>query len=63
MGKAIPKIIKQRAKDLIKLYKDSFSGDFEKNKTFINTFSLPWTKTERNLVAGFITRLYSRKSN
>ena len=61
MGKAVPKGIKSKANTLVKLYKDKFSIDFEKNKKFIDSLSLPLPKLTRNLLAGFITKMYKKE--
>ena len=62
MGKAVPKGIKTKANTLVKLYKDKFSIDFEKNKKFIDSLSLPLPKLTRNLLAGFITKIYKKET-
>ena len=62
MGKAVPKGIKTKANTLVKLYKDKFSIDFEKNKKFIDSLSLPLPKLTRNLLAGFITKMYKKET-
>tara|TARA_Y100000310_G_scaffold342688_1_gene446936 strand:+ start:4321 stop:4512 length:192 start_codon:yes stop_codon:yes gene_type:complete len=56
MGKSVPKAIKSRSNILIKMFPEKFSRDFEKNKLVIDSFELPFSKTDRNLIAGFITR-------
>lgn len=56
MGKAVPKAIKARAETLIKMFPGKFSKDFEKNKRVIDAFELQFSKTDRNIIAGFITR-------
>ena len=56
MGKAVPKNIKQRALQLIELFPDRFSKDFEKNKAVLIELKLPFYKPARNSIAGFITR-------
>lgn len=56
MGKAVPKGIKSKANLLVSKFADRFSPDFDKNKEFIKTLELPFSKKERNLMAGFITR-------
>ncbi|MEM4662781.1 MAG: 30S ribosomal protein S17e [Candidatus Diapherotrites archaeon] len=57
MGKAVPKIIKNRAKELLKLYPDKFTTDFEKNKNFLKSIKVQLTKLELNLTASYIARL------
>lgn len=56
MGKAVPKAIKARAKTLMKLLPGKFAKDFEHNKRALDSLKLPFSKTDRNLIAGFITR-------
>ncbi len=56
MGKAVPKGIKARAEEIQKYFADKVTTDFDLNKAFINSLSLPITKTNRNLIAGFLTR-------
>jgi len=61
MGKAVPRLIKQRSKELMKSFPENFSKEFEKNKEFIKGLQLPFSKTEINLMSGFITRTISGK--
>ncbi|MCD6247524.1 MAG: 30S ribosomal protein S17e [Candidatus Diapherotrites archaeon] len=61
MGKAVPKIIKHRAKCFLEKFPDKFSSDFEKNKQFLRSLNLPFSKLEINLMAGFIARLLDNK--
>jgi small subunit ribosomal protein S17e len=56
MGKAVPRAIKIRAEDLIRLLPEKFSRDFEQNKRALDSLGLPFSKTDRNLIAGFISR-------
>ncbi|MEM0360160.1 MAG: 30S ribosomal protein S17e [Candidatus Diapherotrites archaeon] len=56
MGKAVPRIIKQRCLKLLEAYPESFSKDFAKNKAFLKGLGLPFSRTDINLMAGFITR-------
>ena len=56
MGKAVPKGIKARAEEIQKYFPDKITSNFDQNKGFINSLALPITKTNRNLVAGFLTR-------
>jgi ribosomal protein S17E len=57
MGKAIPKYIKMRAKKLLDLAPDGFGVEFVANKQAVSKLGLPISKTERNLIAGYIVRL------
>ena len=56
MGKAVPKNVKSQANVILATYPDKVSGDFIKNKDFINSVGMPLAKTQRNLIAGFLTR-------
>ncbi len=56
MGKAVPKGIKSRANLLIESFPETFTKDFDKNKEFVMQLKLPFSKKERNVMAGFITR-------
>jgi len=57
MGKAVSKGLKYRAEVLIKELPDKFGKDFEKNKLSLNELPLGLSKTNRNIVAGYIVRL------
>ncbi len=61
MGKAVPRIIKQRSNELLKAYPESFSKDFEENKRFLRDLKLPFSKTEINLMSGYISRKIAGK--
>ena len=63
MGKAVPRAVKIRANKLIELLPEKFSPDFQKNKSVLNELNLPFSKTDKNLIAGFITRKISNQSN
>jgi len=63
LGKAVPRAIKVRAETLIKLMPGKFSKDFDKNKQVIDSLELPFPKTDRNLMAGFITRKIGEQSD
>jgi len=57
MGKAVSKGLKYRAEVLIKELPDKFGKDFEKNKLSLNEFPLGLSKTNRNILAGYLVRL------
>ncbi|HIH09339.1 MAG TPA: 30S ribosomal protein S17e [Candidatus Diapherotrites archaeon] len=56
MGKAVPQNIKSKANVLLQTYPDQVSADFELNKKFVDSIGMPLSSTQRNLVAGFLTR-------
>ena len=62
MGKAIPRLVKLRAKELLEKHPESFSPDFEKNKKSIRELGLTFSKLETNLIAGYIARLLGGSS-
>ncbi len=57
MGKAVPKSIKSRAEYLLENHKEKFGKDFEKNKEVINGIGLSLSKNDRNIMAGYISRM------
>lgn len=56
MGKAVPKSLKTIAEILMEEFPKEVSYDFDKNKKFLNTMDLSFSKSQRNLVAGYIAR-------
>ena len=62
MGKAIPRGMKRRAEELMELFPEKVSKDFEKNKALVDSMEMPFTKESRNLMAGFITRTMAAKA-
>ena len=60
MGKAVPQNIKSKANVLLKTYPDDVHDDFELNKKFVDSIGMPLSTTQRNLVAGFLTRKKSK---
>ncbi|MCD6457577.1 MAG: 30S ribosomal protein S17e [Thermoproteales archaeon] len=57
MGKVRPTYIKRTARKLFMLYRDQFTSDFEHNKHKVAELTNVKSKTLRNRVAGYITRL------
>ena len=56
MGKLLSKSVKNKADTLHELYKDKFTENFDQNKQFFNSLSIPYSKKVRNLLVGYITR-------
>ena len=56
MGKAVPKAIKMRVEELLQSIPERFSTDFEKNKQVLIALDMPFSKSDKNLMAAFITR-------
>jgi ribosomal protein S17E len=62
MGKQLSAVLKNRAERIYGENADKFSTDFEKNKETMKALGLfAYSKTDRNIVAGFVTRLAKRK--
>lgn len=61
MGKAVPKGIKSKALLLLKEFPEKFSSDFENNKKAIVEFGKIFSKTNRNLIVGFMSRKVKQK--
>jgi ribosomal protein S17E len=56
VGNSVPKNIKSRAGVLIQNFPADVSTDYGKNKLFINSLGLPFAKTTKNRIAGYIVR-------
>ena len=62
MGKQTTKILKAKASGLHDMYPDRFTGVFEENKKTLDEMGIfDYSKTDRNIVAGFVTRLKNGK--
>lgn len=61
MGKAVSKGLKYRGEVLLRELPDKFGTDFEKNKAALNEIDLGLSKTSRNVLAGYIVRIASKK--
>ncbi|MFA5357419.1 MAG: 30S ribosomal protein S17e [archaeon] len=61
MGKSVLKSLKYRSEVLLKEFPDSLGASHEKNKKFLDTMELGLSKSSRNIVAGYITRLVAKK--
>ena len=58
MGKQLTSILKRKAEALYKQNPEAFTEDYEKNKEIVKKTGLfEYSKIDRNLVAGYITRL------
>lgn len=57
MGKVRPEKVKKVARELVKLYPDRFTTDFESNKKALRSVASIYSSKLTNLVAGYITRL------
>lgn len=59
MGNVRPEAVKRIAHELIRLYPDKFTTDFEENKKIIVTVTKITSTRLRNRIAGYVTRLVS----
>ncbi len=57
MGSVRPSYIKNAAKNLIALYPDTFTDDFESNKRLVEQLTDVKAKKVRNRIAGYLVRL------
>jgi len=62
VGNSVPKNIKARASVLIQNFPNDVSSDFEKNKLFISSLGLPFSKSTKNRISGFIVRKIKEKA-
>ena len=56
MGRIRTGHVKRSAERLIKIYKDEFTKDFDKNKKKVDEHAEIQTKKLRNQIAGYITK-------
>lgn len=56
MGNIRPTFIKRNAIEILKMYPDQFTDDFEENKQVLKKVAEIQSKSLRNKVAGYITR-------
>ncbi len=61
MGRVRPKYIKSLGDKLMEIYPDKFTVDFQHNKTAVSQLAEIPSKSVRNRVAGYITRMVKRK--
>jgi len=57
LGKVRTESVKNLAKDLMNKHHDKFTTDFDTNKRLVEELAIGSTKTIRNKVAGYISRL------
>ena len=62
MGKAVSKGLKTKAEFLLKAIPERLSGNFEKNKSVLVELGIPFTKLNRNLLAGYMSRELRKKA-
>jgi small subunit ribosomal protein S17e len=57
LGSIRPRYIKNAAKNLLALYQDTFTDDFETNKRLVEQFTDVESKKVRNRIAGYLVGL------
>lgn len=57
LGKVRVDIVKKTAKELLELYPDKFTTDFEENKQLVDQLVNTQTKWVRNRLAGYLTNI------
>ncbi len=57
MGSIRPRYIKNAAKNLLALYPDTFTDDFETNKRLVEQLTDTKSKNVRNRIAGYLVGL------
>lgn len=57
MGKQRSKILRRRAEELLALYPEKFSEDYEANKKELEALKMFPTKISRNIVAGILSKI------
>lgn len=60
LGKVRPESIKRIARELLSLYPDKFTKDFEYNKRMVESLTNVPSVRVRNRIAGYITGLVSK---
>ena len=60
MGRIKTKLIKRTTNELMELYGNKFTNDFQKNKEILETLISTPSKKLRNIIAGYITRLVKK---
>jgi len=62
MGRIKQTYLKRVAKNLMAEYPDEFNTDFDNNKKKVGEFSTVKSKSIRNKIAGYLSRVMKQKS-
>ena len=62
MGRIKTTLLRRTGKKLFKEHEKEFKADFEFNKKKVNELILVQSKKLRNIIAGYVTRLYKLAS-
>ncbi len=61
MGRIKTTLIKRNVHELIQMYPEKFSNDFNENKKLVTETTELYSKKLRNVMAGYLTRLTKQK--
>lgn len=61
MGKQVNKDLHRKAKQLYARMPEAFTTDFDKNKKAMTELHLQIPKTEKNIIAGLLVKLATKK--
>lgn len=61
MGRVRQKAIKRTAMEIVRRYGNELTGDFKKNREFLNDILKVEGKLMRNRISGYATHLLKRK--
>ena len=63
MGRVRPTYIKRVAIELVRIYPDRFTDDFDHNKVVVNELTDVGSITMRNRITGYVTRFRKQEHN
>ena len=63
MGRVRPTYIKRVAIELVRIYPDRFTDDFDHNKAVVNELTDVDSITMRNRITGYVTRFRKQEHN
>ena len=61
LGKQRSKILRRKAEEIYKMFPEKFSPDNEKNKKELNALKIFQNKIDRNIIAGYMVKLATKK--
>jgi len=61
LGKQRSRILRRKATELLKLFPEKFTKDFDNNKKVLNELDVFQSRTDRNIVAGILVGVTKRE--
>jgi len=61
LGKQRSKILRRKAEEIYKMFPEKFSPDYEKNKKELDALKIFQNKIDRNIIAGYMVKLATKK--